>query len=172
MILDSINNLMEIKTAPRSLKHGATHVVPVVHKVWVEREGLGGVKPPVAGGDAENMTDGVELPQTNNKLPDNGVEAGAEATAGDNSSANIGRVKENVFTGTSAVVCEAWGGRGVVSDLAEYDIVLCEVEGVEFECVEVWVLIQWVVAGFEVRGILGYLWQFLQVYGFEQVCYV
>lgn len=119
MSLDGIDDVMKVETAPGCLKEGATDVVPMVNEFGIEGEWDRGVKPPVAGGDAENMTDAIELPQAHDKLSDDGVKAGTETPAGDNGNANNGRVKVDVFAWTSAVVGEAGRGREIVADLAE-----------------------------------------------------
>lgn len=138
----------------------------MANEVGAERKRVSGVKSSVASGDAENMRDSVEVGESDNELSDDGVKAGAEASAGNNGGANIGRLKGDEFTGTGAEVGEAGGGRGVVVDLAENEVGLCEVEGL-FVGVEVRIVIEWVGVALEVK-----VRDFLQVYGLEQLRYV
>lgn len=162
---------MEIKTASRSLKNGATLVVPIANNVWVKRNGLGGVKTSVPSGDAGNLTHTIEVPQANDEFPDDGVETGAESPAGDNSNPDIARVEVDLFAGTGAVVGEARKVVGV-GDLAENDVGLCEVEAFNLVGVEVWILVEWIGKGLEVRDEVSEVRKLLQVYGFEQFGYV
>lgn len=52
--------------------------------------GVGAVEPAVAGGDAEDVADAVELPEADDELPEDGVEARAEPPAGDDRGARGG----------------------------------------------------------------------------------
>jgi len=171
VILDGVDDVIEVKTASGCLEECATDVVPMVNKFGVEGEWLGGVKPSVPSGDAHNMTDAIEVPQTHYKLSDDGVKARAETPAGDNGGADMGRVEVDVLAGTGAVVGEAGKGRGVVFDLAEYEVGMSKVETMIMQMVgvEVGVVIQRVRACLEVRNIVAEMRHLFQVYGFEQV---
>jgi len=174
VILDGIDDIFEVKTASGCLEECATDVVPMVNKFGVEGEWLGGVKPSVPSGDAQNMTDAIEVPQSHHKLSDDGVKAGAETPAGDNGDADMGRVEADVFSGTGAVVGEAGQGRGVVFDLTEYEVGLSKVEAMLLQLagVEVGIVVERVGACLEVWNIVAQARYFFQVYGFEQLGYV
>ena len=170
---------MEIETASRSLKDGATPPVPVVSELGVELEGLPRVKPPVPGGHTEDLTHPIQVPQAHHQLPDYGVEARAESPARDNGGPHLRGLEEHVLAGAGAVVSEEWGRSGegpreVVGDLAENDVGSADVEA--FHRVKVWILVQWVgpPLGLEVWvwDVVGEVGQILQVDGLEQVACV
>lgn len=136
MILDGIDDFGEMKTASGSLKQSATFFMPIVNDVRVKREWFGGVKTSITGGDTENLTNTIEVPEANNKLPNNGVEARAKTAAGDNSNSGVGRVRFQVdfATGTGGAVSEA-------SRVRENEVVLCDVESFDLLSVKVRVVI-------------------------------
>jgi len=174
VILDGVDDVIEVKTASGCLEECATDVVPMVNEFGVEGEWLGGVKPSVPSGDAHNMTDAIEVPQTHDELSDDGVKAGAETAAGDNGDADMRRVEADVLAGTGAVVGEAGQGRGVVFDLAEYEVGVSKVEAMLLQLggVKVGVVIERVGACLEVWNIIAEARHFFEVYGFEQLGYV
>lgn len=134
--MDGIDDVGELKTASGSLKQSAAFFMPIVNDVRVKREWIGGVKTSVTGGDAENMTDTIEIPEANNKLPNNGVEARAKTTAGDDSNSSVGRFwfQVDIVAGTGGAVSEASGMR-------ENEVVLCDVEAMDLFGVKVRVVI-------------------------------
>lgn len=85
-MLDGIDNVLKMEATSGGLENGATDLVPVVDKLGVKLQGFQflGVKATVASLDTENLTDRVEVPEAKNELSNDGVEARAEATAGDN----------------------------------------------------------------------------------------
>lgn len=164
--MDSIDDLAEIKTATGSPKGGTALVVPVANSVRVEGEGLlVGVKASVTGGDAEDVTHTIEVPQAHHELPDDGVEARAQTPARDNRHSGIAGVHVDLLTWTGAVVGQARGGE-------EHDVVWCHVEALDLGRVKVRVVIQWVGSCLEVWDVVGEVGQLLQPYGFEQVGHV
>jgi hypothetical protein len=128
--LDCINDFGEIKTASGSLKKSATFTVPMTNNIRVKRKWFSGVEASVTSGDTEDMTNTIEIPETNDKLSDNGVESRAETTACDDCNFNIGRVEVDGVTWTGASVGEACGVR-------ENDVVMCDVEALVLGGVEV-----------------------------------
>ncbi|PON57664.1 hypothetical protein PanWU01x14_172120, partial [Parasponia andersonii] len=132
-ILDSINDLVKIKAAPRGLQRRTAPLVPVMHNLGTELHRPRRVKPAVPGRDAEDLTDAVELPEAIDELPDDGVEARAEPPAGDDGGPDGEGVEEDVAAGAGAVVEQVRGmgreGPGeVVDDLSEDDVTGADVE--------------------------------------------
>lgn len=131
---DAVDDLAKIEAAPRGLEHGPALLVPVVDGGGVEAHVVlvGAVEAPVARGDAEDVADAVELLEADDELPEHGVEARAEAPAGDESGARAGRVDGDVPPGPRAAVGNERGrrrGGEVEEGVAEGDVPRGDVEG-------------------------------------------
>lgn len=122
--------------------------MPMVNNIRVKLKRLSRrIKASVTSSDTENMSNPVEIPKTNNKLSNNGVESRTETTACYNSSSYIGRIEEDVVARTGAAISEACGVR-------ENEVVKGDVEVLELGGVEVRVLIKWTWEGFEVGDVV------------------
>lgn len=94
--------------------------------------GVGAVEPAVAGGDAEDVADAVELPEADDELPEDGVEARAEPPAGDDRGARAGGVHGDPRARPRAAVGDERGrrrGGEVEEGVAEGDVTRGDVEG-------------------------------------------
>lgn len=128
VLLDPVHDLLQIEAAPGGGQNGAAPLVPAIHHLGVQRDGLGGVEPAVPRGHAKDPAHAIDLPQTHDELPDHGVEPRAEAAAGDDGGPDGGGVEADGLAGPGAVVggearTGGWvGGGEIEEDVAEDDV--------------------------------------------------
>ncbi|KAA8544977.1 hypothetical protein F0562_019806 [Nyssa sinensis] len=164
-ILNGIDNLINIKATPRSLQHGPTHPVPVVHKLRIEAHGLAGIEPSVPCLHAIDLTHSVQLPQPHHQLPNHCVHSRAEPSARDDGCTHVGWVKEDQLAGTGTGVGKVGRRRRRVEVAGEVEHGLTEdyVGRGEVELVG-WmvelIVLQWVGDGLEVWEVVGQVGEF------------
>ncbi|KAK8585255.1 hypothetical protein V6N13_139189 [Hibiscus sabdariffa] len=69
MVLNSINNLSEVKATPRCSKHSPTSHMLVIYHLRTELNGGSGVETSVASFNTIYLEHTIEIPKANNQLP-------------------------------------------------------------------------------------------------------
>ncbi|KAG9153434.1 hypothetical protein Leryth_021001 [Lithospermum erythrorhizon] len=129
MILNCINNFVEMKATPRSLKHSPTTLMPSMNQFLVQLHEITRIKSTIAHLDTINLPNSIQIPKPHNKLPYHSIHPGTQPAASDNGSSHLRRFEEYLLprpcpmVGQVTTIIRRWRFyRNIVEDVVEDDV--------------------------------------------------